>query len=758
MSTQRRPLVSIVLPAYRVQAHLRECLDSIVGQSFTDFEVIAVDDCSPDACGAIMDEYAERDERVRVVHLEQNVGLGEGRNVGLDAATGEYVMFVDSDDMLAEGALWAIHERVEETHPDVLFFDYARTYWWGKEQRNVYHDLFREPPPPDTFTLAQRPSVLNIMMTAWNKAFRRQYLLDLGLRFARGYYEDLNVTYPVLMAAERISLLDRVCYFYRQRRAGGAITRTTSDKHFAAFDQYEQIFAFMDARGPSVDGFRPMMFERMMWHLFIILGRGDRVPPRRRRDFFHRMAEVYQRFVPAGFSPPPGLEGVKYRLVQKNSYWRFAALKVLNMTLQRAGRLRRVGIRVARRRLGQVRTWGLRACYWVWRLLPMNPNLAVFAAYWYRGYTCSPRAVYEAMRSLAPNVRGVWVVRKDATEGWPDGVDYVVPNTFAYYRALARARYLVNNVNFPNDYVKRRGSVLVQTHHGTPLKTMGMDLARYPTGAAGMDMDALAERSRNWDFSVTSNRHSTEAWSRAYPFGYETLEYGYPRNDRYVTATAEDVARVRKELGIAPGRVAILYAPTHRDYEKGFRPHLDFDRVIRALGSDYVLLMRAHYWLNAQQKLAQLEEDGLLVDVSAYPSVEDLALASDVLVTDYSSIMFDYANLDRPIVAHVPDYETYHTVRGTYFDLLAVPPGAVARTDDQLIEVFRSGAWRDEHASRARALFRERFCEFDDGRAAERVVRRAILGETDVPLPVPLSERTPAPAPSAVDRNGAALS
>lgn len=744
------PQISIVLPAYRVQAHLRECFESILTQSFGDFEVIAVDDRSPDACGAIMDEYAERDPRVRVFHLEQNVGLGEGRNIGLDHAVGEYVIFVDSDDLLAEGALWAIHERIEQVRPDVLFFDYARTYWWGKEQRNIYHHLFREPPPPDTFTLHERPSVLNIMMTAWNKAFRRQFLLDHGLRFARGYYEDLPVTYPVLMAAEKITLLDRVCYFYRQRRAGGAITRTTSDKHFSAFDQYEKIFAFMDAEGAGVDKFRPMMFERMMWHLFIILGRGDRVPRQLRHAFFNRMSEHYRRFAPRGFAPPPGLEGMKYRLVEKNAFRRFALLKLLNMTTQRARYLLRRAKREGRRRLGTLRTALLQGPYWFWRRFPVDQNLAVFAAYWYRGYACSPRAVYEKMRTMAPHVRGVWVVRKDAAESMPEGVPYVVPNTLAYYRVLARARYLVNNVNYPNEYVKRRGSVLIQTHHGTPLKTMGMDLARYPTGAAGMDMNALAARSRNWDFSVTSNRHSTEMWERAYPFEYETLEYGYPRNDRYYTATAEDVARVRKELGIAPGRVAILYAPTHRDYEQGFSPHMDFDRVARALGPNFVLLMRAHYWINAQQRLAQLEQDGLLLDVSSHPSVEDLALASDVLVTDYSSVMFDYANLDRPIVAHIPDYETYRTVRGTYFDLVEHPPGAVARTDDELIEIFRSGAWCGDEATRSRALFRERFCEFDDGRAAERVVRRGILGETDVPLPLPPSARTPAPPPSAI--------
>ncbi|MEA2310785.1 MAG: CDP-glycerol glycerophosphotransferase, partial [Solirubrobacteraceae bacterium] len=122
--------------------------------------------------------------------------------------------------------------------------------------------------------------------------------------------------------------------------------------------------------------------------------------------------------------------------------------------------------------------------------------------------------------------------------------------------------------------------------------------------------------------------------------------------------------------------------------------------------------------------------DGRLRDVSSYPSVERLCLAADVLITDYSSIMFDYATLDRPIVIHAPDWERYRILRGTYFDLLAEPPGAVARSDAELIEAFRSGAVAGEEATRARAAFRERFCSLEDGHSAERVVRRVWFGES----------------------------
>src|SRR5947207_12597528 len=134
------PYFSVIVPAYGVQGFLRACLDSILEQSFTDFEVLAVDDCSPDHCGAILDAYAVADSRVRVIHLANNVGLGPARQVALEQARGRYVLFVDSDDLLTPGSFEAIAGRLEATdEPEILIFDYERVYWEGRTLRNVLH-------------------------------------------------------------------------------------------------------------------------------------------------------------------------------------------------------------------------------------------------------------------------------------------------------------------------------------------------------------------------------------------------------------------------------------------------------------------------------------------------------------------------------------------------------------------------------------------------------------------------------------------
>jgi CDP-glycerol glycerophosphotransferase len=361
----------------------------------------------------------------------------------------------------------------------------------------------------------------------------------------------------------------------------------------------------------------------------------------------------------------------------------------------------------------------LRRYYRIQLRSPIEPNLAVFAAYWYRGYSCNPRAIYEKLREEVPRVRGVWIVEREHADSMPAGVEHVVAWTRDYYRLIARAKYFVNNVNFPNDFVKREGTIHVQTHHGTPLKTMGLDLRTAYFAGSKMNFDRLLRRAERWDYSISSNAFSTEIWKRVYPVRYRTLEVGYPRNDVFANATAADVEQLREELGIAPGQRAILFAPTHREYRREYEPTVDLGRLAGGLGPDHVVLARLHYFYGEEHR----PEVGGVIDVTRHPSIEELCLAADALVTDYSSIMFDYAVLDRPIVLHVPDWDEYRAKRGTYLDLLAEPPGVVTMTDEELVEAFRSGTVWGEEASRLRAVFRDRFASLDDGHAAERVVR-----------------------------------
>ncbi|MGW2419342.1 bifunctional glycosyltransferase/CDP-glycerol:glycerophosphate glycerophosphotransferase [Streptomyces sp. NPDC001709] len=717
------PRFSVIVPAYKVQAYLSECLDSVLSQSYPDLELIAVDDCSPDACGEIIDEYAARDARVRPVHLAENQGLGRARNAGMAAASGDYLVFLDSDDTLAPDALRAMADRIKEAgEPDVLVYDYARTYWDGRTERNQLAAQLAEQGP--AFRLEDRPGLLRVLMVAWNKACRREFVEERGLAFPPGYYEDTPWTFPVLMTAESIATLDRVCVHYRQRRQGNILS-STSRRHFDLFEQYDRVFAYVEEH-PELERWRPELFRRMIDHYATVFTRRGRLPRGSHGEFLRLARAHYRRY------RVPGT-----RMRRRNVLVRFGLHRTFR-AFQLASAMRRRMLKAAVKLARALRAGVLRLHYRVQLRLPVRPDRAVFASGAGQGHGGDPGALEEAFRAHAPHVRTAWIARPEHRHPVPPGPRRLRPGTVAYWTALARAKYLVTDDVLDPGLRKRPGQILVQTQHGTPLGHMGLDLQERPAAARGTDFAGLLRAVDQWDLVLSGNRHSTLIWERVLPGGYTTLECGAPRNDVFQRATAADVARLRESLGIPGDAVAILYAPAHRDYLRTQRPLLDLERMARRLGPRFVILARTPG--------EHRPEGARVIDVRDHPSVQSLCLASDALLTDYASIMFDYANLDRPIVVHTGDWAAYQASRGTYFDLRVFPPGAVARDEDELIDIFATGHWRGSRSTQLRAAFRERFCLYDDGRAAERVVRHLVRGQQGLPPVVPLEKREPVPS------------
>ncbi|MFE7355069.1 CDP-glycerol glycerophosphotransferase family protein [Streptomyces sp. NPDC057543] len=721
------PRLSVIIPVHRARGQLRECLESVLSQSFTDIEVIAVDDGAPDGSGLLLDEFAGRDSRVQAIHLPPGADADGRRNAGAERAVGDYLLFLEGTFVHLPGALRAVADRLDAAgDPELLLFGHHRRPFRGRLRLTRSLELLGGL-PADRLTLAEHPVLLDIAPVSWNRAVRRTLHEGEKLAFGPGPHGERMYALQTLAAAESVAVLPTACVEHRGGRhrhvpADGSDKEGGSTPH-ELVDAYAALMEFVRDR-PPLRSVRPLLFERAVQELLA----GYPSVPRRRRRYVRSVAAFVRAHRPEGHRFPGGTKGLRPRLLGGG---RYTALGTLDTVLAMRRSLRAAP--------GAVRTWaGLTLAsryYWWQRRLPLDPGLAVYTAYWNRGVSCNPEAVFRKAQELAPQVRGVWVVSKNHLDAVDRGIDHVVPGTRRYWRLLARATYFFNNVNFPDHLVKRPGQIHVMTHHGTPLKIMGLDQQDYPAAAQGLNFDRLLQRVDRWDWSVCANPHSTEVWARAYPGAARSLESGYPRNDVFATATDERIAQIREGLGIRPGRRAILYAPTHRDYEAAFTSRLDLVRFCEALGPDTVVLVRAHYFYEG----AGLPEHPSLLDVCGHPRIEELCLAADALVTDYSSVMFDYAHLDRPIVVHAPDWETYRTVRGVCFDLLSGKPGdtpgAVSTDTDELARIFLDGSWESPANEALRAAFRARFCPYDDGRAAERVVRTVLLGESAAPGP-----------------------
>ncbi|HET7661784.1 MAG TPA: CDP-glycerol glycerophosphotransferase family protein [Oryzihumus sp.] len=373
-----------------------------------------------------------------------------------------------------------------------------------------------------------------------------------------------------------------------------------------------------------------------------------------------------------------------------------------------------------------------RYTYRLQRRLPLEDTI-VFESWKGRQYSDNPRAVFEELERRGDPRRRVWAVEHLGVEV-PDGVERVIVGSREYFRHIARARWLVTNDSMPPHYVKRDGAKYAQTWHGTPLKRIGFDIDNLQMS----NQQYLVQFGRDvakWDSLVSPNAFSTEILTRAFRYDGEVMEIGYPRNDVFhrEDLRAERVAKARQRLGLPEGKRVILYAPTWRDNDYDstgryqFTMKLDLERMHRAFGDDSILLIRGHQLVSSAIDATMFE--GFVRNVSLYPDISDLYLLADVLVTDYSSVMFDYVNTGRPIVFYTWDLESYRDdLRGFYFDFEKEAPGPLLRTTEQVVAALSSLDSVSEQYADAYAAFRERFTEREDGGASARFIER-FLGE-----------------------------
>ena len=305
------PRVSFIVSVHNSEAFLPTCLDSILDQSFTDFEIVVVDDASTDGSLRLLDSYAARDPRVIVVRLEENVGAGGARNAALDRATGDYIWCVDSDDWIVPDALAAVVRELEARQPDVLLFGWTRAYPDGTRTACSEISILRA--APRSFTLHDWPRAVHIHHMPWNKVVRRELVERTGFRFPKGWHQDLPFTFTMLSAAGSVSALPEALVIYRQHLE--AATATKSSDHLCVLDQWSRMFELVERHSPRPDLLQPHLVDRMFWHLSEQLKKQDRLPMKDWPEFARRAQALWQRRAPRDYAFPQGLTGVKYRLI-----------------------------------------------------------------------------------------------------------------------------------------------------------------------------------------------------------------------------------------------------------------------------------------------------------------------------------------------------------------------------------------------------------------------------------------------------------
>lgn len=383
----------------------------------------------------------------------------------------------------------------------------------------------------------------------------------------------------------------------------------------------------------------------------------------------------------------------------------------------------------------------------MYKTLGVDDKLIIFEAFLGKQYACSPKAIYEAMLrdEYFKDFEFVWVFRNPSQRRleFDDPRTIIVKyNSRRYFRYYARAKYWITNWRLSDAIIKKDEQILIQTWHGTPLKKIGIDLKIEGNAKTSQKKGHLMylKDAKKYDYFISPSAFCTKVFASA--FGLDQLkkeniliETGYPRNDFLFRYTDDDVNKIKKELNIPKDKKVILYAPTWRDNQHQVGVGYTFDaskyiyNFLDSISNDYVVILRLHYLVANQLDLREYK--GKVIDYSKLDDINRLYVVSDILITDYSSVFFDYANLKRPILFYMYDLDEYQSnVRDFYFDLNELP-GPIIKNESDLLSAI-------EHINEIQVKYEERYQKFsqtynylDDKDAGKRVIEICVKGEND---------------------------
>lgn len=375
--------------------------------------------------------------------------------------------------------------------------------------------------------------------------------------------------------------------------------------------------------------------------------------------------------------------------------------------------------------------------------IKVDDKTIVFCTFNGKSYSCSPKALYEYMvnNDKYSDFKFIWGFKNVEQYKYLENnknTSVIKLNTKQYIKYLAKAKYWIFNYKIPDYLYPKKEQVFVQCWHGTPLKRLGCDLIHFDNvlnTMEGMKKRYKIEASK-FTYFLSPSKFASEKFISAWnlkEIGKENIiiEKGYPRNDFLFNYTEKDIKKIKAKLGIEnEKRKIILYAPTYRSnqHEAGvgytYKEEINFEHLREKFGNEYIVLFRPHYFIANVFNFEKYK--GFVYDVSKIDDINELYIITDLLITDYSSVFFDYANLKRPMIFYMYDLEEYkNDTRNFYIDLSELP-GPIVKTEKELIKEIKNIESLNKKYKEKYKKFNEKFNYLDDGKASQRVVEECI--------------------------------
>ncbi len=771
---------SIIIPYHKGDSYLRDCLESLKEQIDQDMEILLIIDHAEEKELVILGDY-ETELPIKVYRLDGKIGVAAARNLGISKATGDYIYFLDSDDYLYGNTIEKLILSAQEKDDDIIYGKKKST-WFGRsvflvreqdqesdnsEEENDASDIDPEelntsnsdtshddntdgdPTEEDgsseekerlsrearselkrleaeerkhqayRILITKRKGIRNISVL--NILFKRSFLEKNKVYFSENlkYMSDAPFLLEALSKTDKLYWCPDAYYVKRNHNDPINLPSLTQVKDPDRFHEY--IVAYNDTIGRiQGDSLLRDVYDRK----YIAYYTKTYAPKLKRsisdiwrEENFLQISDIISKASPEVIK---SLKGYKKRLIYA----------LINRDINKSIKIVKfhLGVRKFKSIIKNKRALAKFLYIHSFIKKPMRDNWVIFESFFGKSYSDNPKYVYEYLAKNFPGqYKFIWVIDKKGTK-----IPYKHTKVkrfgirYAYY--LARCKYYVMNVRQPAWVRKREDNIMLETWHGTPLKKLAFDVEDI-TSASPKHKQIMYQKSRDWDYLIAANQFSSDIFRRCFLFDKTMLETGYPRNDILHYENRDEIAqRIKEKLKIPKDKKTILYAPTWRDdeyYESGkykFSLMLDLKLLKEKLGKDYVILLRTHYYIADSLDITGVED--FAINLSKYDDISEIYLVSDILITDYSSVFFDYANLKRPMLFFTYDLEKYRDVlRGFYFDFENEVPGPLLYSTEEIIDAIGNIEHLSSEYSQRYDKFYQRFCEWEDGHASEKVVK-----------------------------------
>lgn len=705
--------LSIIITFYNNEEHILDCIESIKKQRNQNFDLIIVDDGSTDSsANLIKDSISDYDKNITYIKLEYNSGHAYARNKALEKVNTQYLMFLDADDQLASYAVEYYLSKVNGLDgliAPIHKFTINKPQYVDKDKIRIEY-----------LTQKSNPNSFLRKNTACNILFKTAIIKAHNIRFNENLkiYTDASFILDYINYAERFVRLFDFPFYYRGEIYDPFEGNTLSDQDF--------ILTFEDYVNSYIDSVKRTNNKKVLNFLT------HKMKLEIKNGFDPSLRDIELRYNMLEKPLVKIVKTIKWDLLKDSKLLYNLEILFLSMNAvenaKYVNNLRSVSRHV--KNIVQNNKMKNRSKY---QLLDkeesVDSNTIVFESFGGKNYSDSPKYIYEYMQKNYPKLNYIWVFNNPDKNVIIGNAEKVKKGSKEYYDAYSKAKFWVSNARLPLYLNKKENQIYIQTWHGTPLKRLANDMkvVRMPgTTTANYKKNFYAETSR-WDYLVSPNRYSTNIFKTAFWMDEErTWEIGYPRNDVLVNRSndQEYINQIKKDLNLPEDKKVIMYAPTWRDDEfvkKGqylFDLKINLENLQKELGENYVILLRMHYLIANALDLNGYED--FAIDVSNYSDISELYLISDALITDYSSVMFDFGILKRPQYFFAYDIEKYDKgLRGFYMDYMNDLPGEIITDEFKLAEELKN---IDEHKEKYKdkiEKFYEKFCSLEKGQSSK---------------------------------------